>query len=141
MKLSTRVRYGLRLMLDLAMHWGTGPIRLKDIAARQAISQKYLQQLVIPLEAARMVRSVRGAQGGYLLNRSPSDICLLEIVEILGGPMNLADCVENSQTCPRSNLCATQAIWRLIANEINKTLKSKTLQDLADLQLSFAESI
>lgn len=136
MKLSTRVQYGMRMMLDLALHWNRGPVRLKDIAERQEISKKYLEQIVIPLDAASLVRSIRGPGGGYVLTRAPGDIQLDEIVRILGGPLTLIDCVEHPQYCSRVNFCAPRDLWQRMADAISRVLELETLQDLVNKQLS-----
>ncbi|HID94193.1 MAG TPA: Rrf2 family transcriptional regulator [bacterium (Candidatus Stahlbacteria)] len=136
MKLSTRVRYGMRMMLDLALHWDSGAVRLRDIAERQEISKKYLEQIVIPLEAAGLVRSIRGVGGGYVLARAPAEIRLDEIVRILGGPLTLIDCVEDPRCCSRVNSCATRDLWRRMADALSRVLEPESLQDLVNKQLS-----
>ncbi len=136
MKISTRVSYGMRMMLELALHWNSGPVRLKDIAERQDISKKYLEQIVILLDATGLVRSIRGPGGGYVLSREPNDIRLNEIVRILGGPLTLIECVEQPQYCSRVNICATRDLWRRMADAISRVLEPETLQDLANKQLS-----
>jgi Rrf2 family cysteine metabolism transcriptional repressor len=92
MKLSTRGRYGVRLMLELALHYGEGPILLKDIAGRQGISEKYLWQLINPLKTAGLVNSLRGARGGYMLGKAPDAVSLKAILLILEGSLCLVDC-------------------------------------------------
>ena len=104
MKLSTRGRYGVRLMLDLALHYGEGPIFLKDIAERQGISEKYLWQLINPLKTTGLINSQRGAHGGYVLGKAPERISLKEILQILEGSLCLVDCVDNPSFCERSPL-------------------------------------
>jgi len=124
------------MMLDLALHWNRGAIRLKDIAERQEISKKYLEQIVIPLEIAGLVRSIRGAGGGYVLTRAPVEIRLDEIVRILGGPLTLADCVGDPQCCTRVNFCATRDLWQRMTDAISQVLEPESLQDLVNKQLS-----
>jgi Rrf2 family protein len=87
MKISTKIRYGTRAMLELACHYGEGPIELKEIAKRESISLKYLEQVIVPLRTAGLVKSVRGSKGGYSLAKPPSDICLNDLIEILEGPL------------------------------------------------------
>jgi Rrf2 family protein len=132
MKLSTRTRYGVRLMLDLAVNKGKGQIFLKDIAREEEISEKYLSLIIIPLKAAGLVNSMRGARGGYILARDPSRITLKEIVDVLEGPTCLVDCVKNSSTCSRAECCASRDLWAIVSESISQTLDSMTLEDLAN---------
>jgi Rrf2 family protein len=132
MKISTRSRYGVRLMLELAVRYGGGPIFLRDIARSQAISEKYLSQIIIPLKAAGLVNSFRGAHGGYVLQRDPSRINLREIVEALEGDLVLVDCVNNPSVCDRAAGCVTQNVWGKVGRAIASTLAGVTLQGLVD---------
>ncbi len=136
MKISTRTRYGMRALVDLALH-GTGqPVQLKDIAARQNISSSYLEHLVIPLISAGFVQSTRGARGGIRLAKLPHQITLNEIMQVLEGPLFPVNCLKETENCPRSGSCATQDIWSELKLAMEGVLKSKTLQDLADEQKS-----
>ena len=130
MKLSTRSRYGVRMMHELALHYEGEPVILKDIAARQDISEKYLSKLVIPLKGASLVNSARGAHGGYTLSRHPSKITLLEIVEILEGGITPVECVKNEKLCGRSGSCTTRDVWCRLDRSISGFLASVTLEDL-----------
>ena len=130
MKLSTRGRYGVRLMLDLALHYGEGPILLKDIAGRQGISEKYLWQLINPLKTVGLIGSTRGAHGGYVLARPPEEISLKEIVRVLEGSLCLVDCVENPAVCDRSKTCTSRDIWSEASNQISQILESMTLDKM-----------
>jgi len=112
MKLSTRSRYGTRMMLDMAEHYDEGAVQIGDIAKRQDISVKYLEQLVIPLKKANYVKSVRGPKGGHMLAKPPEEITVGEIVEVLEGGINLVDCIENPHMCNKSNHCLTRGIWQ-----------------------------
>ena len=105
MKLSTRARYGVRLMVALAFNYGKGPVFLKDIAKGENISEKYLSLIIIPLRRVGLVNSIRGAYGGYILAKDPSQITMKEIVDVLEGDCSLVDCVKNPSTCPGANLC------------------------------------
>ncbi|MEI8172675.1 MAG: Rrf2 family transcriptional regulator [Deltaproteobacteria bacterium] len=136
MKLSTRGRYGVRLMLDLAEHYGNGPIYLKDIAQRQEISEKYLWQLVPPLKSAGLITTVRGAKGGYYLSKSPKDINLMDIIKILEGPLFLVDCVDNPAVCERAHTCITREVWEEVSQKIGEILMSITLESLVERQRS-----
>jgi len=130
MKLSTRGRYGVRLMLDLALHYGEGPVLLKDIAGRQGISEKYLWQLINPLKTVGLIGSTRGAHGGYVLARPPEEISLKEIVRVLEGSLCLVDCVENPAVCDRFQTCTSRDIWSEASNQISQILESMTLDKM-----------
>ncbi|MBU1998535.1 MAG: Rrf2 family transcriptional regulator [Candidatus Omnitrophota bacterium] len=134
MKLSTKGRYGTRLMLDLALHFGQGQVLLKDIARRQGLSEKYLWHLINPLKNAGLVVSNRGIRGGYVLARAPDKINIRQIVEVLEGELCLVDCVHNNETCNRISTCVTKEVWELVTNRVLQTLESFTLQDLVDKQ-------
>jgi Rrf2 family protein len=133
MKLSTRTRYGVRLMLDLAMNRSKGQIFLKDIAREEEISEKYLSLIIIPLKGAGLVNSMRGARGGYTLARDPSQITLKEIVDVLEGETCLVDCVKNSASCSRAEHCASRDLWTAVSRSISETLGSMTLEDLVKM--------
>ena len=134
MKLSTKGRYGVRALLDLAAHQGEGLILLKDIARRQEVSLPYLEHLITPLIAAGLVMSTRGARGGVSLLKPPSEIKLGEVVQLLEGSIAPTDCVNNPDTCHRSGFCATRDIWIDMKKAMIQVLDSTTLQDLADRQ-------
>ena len=134
MKLSTRGRYGTRALLDLALHQGEGPVPLKDIAQRQQISLLYLEHLIAPLIAGGIVRSTRGARGGVSLAKSPDEIRLSEVIQLLEGSIAPAECVNNPGICTRSELCVTRDIWSELKKAMNGILESTTLQDLVDRQ-------
>ena len=133
MKLSTRARYGTRLMLELAMNFKKGTVFLKDIAEKEAISEKYLSHLVIPLRASGLITSLRGAHGGYMLSKSPSQINLKEIVQTLEGGTSLVECVENPCICSRFSKCATRNIWKKLDEKVSGLLCSITLDDLLSM--------
>ena len=132
MKLSTRSRYGLRLMFELALFNGKGTVFLKDIAERQVLSEKYLSKLVIPLKAAKLINASRGAHGGYTLAKVPSEITVRQIVEVLEGDICPVECVNNSSVCDRLDLCPTRDIWAVLQQEIYKVLDAVTLQKIID---------
>lgn len=127
MKLSTRTRYGVRLMVSLAAKFGNGPVLLKDIAKEQEISEKYLSLIVIPLKASGLVQSTRGAHGGYTLARDPSQINVKEIVDVLEGETRLVDCVKDPAICSRVAACATRDMWAAVEGKIAETLRAITL--------------
>ena len=130
MKLSTKIRYGARAMLELASHYGEGPLELHEIAKKENISVKYLEQVIIPLRTGGVVKSIRGSKGGYSLARPPSEICLKDLVEILEGPLNLVDCLGDPKRCERSAACVTREIWNEVSEAICKIFQSITLEDM-----------
>jgi Rrf2 family protein len=134
MKLSTKGRYGLRALLDLALHQDEGPILLKDIARRQQFSLQYLQHVIAPLIAAGLVKTTRGAGGGVSLLRAPSKIQLSEVVQPLEGCIAPVDCVNNPAVCHRSAFCVTRDIWGEMKDAMSQVLDSTTLQDLVERQ-------
>ncbi len=133
MKLSTRARYGMRMMITLAAHYGKGSMYLKDIAEAEQISEKYLSLLVIPLKKAGLIQSIRGAYGGYSLAKAPSLINLGEIVEVLEGG-RIVDCLKDPFVCPRFATCKSRGIWTYLDKKISEALRSMTLEQwLAEL--------
>ena len=134
MKLSTRGRYGVRLMLDLALHYGEGPILLKDIAERQEISEKYLWQLINPLKTTGLVNSLRGAHGGYVLGKSPEAISIKAILQVLEGSLCLVDCVDNPSLCERAPSCISRDIWGEASKNMQQTLEDTTLAAMVERQ-------
>lgn len=132
MKLSTRTRYGVRSVLELAKHYGEGPLQIKVIAERQEISVKYLEQLMAMLKTGGFVRSIRGSRGGYLLAKPPNQIRLSEVFISLEGPVMTVDCVEDESMCSRVADCLTRQVWREVQDTILGVLESKTLQDMLD---------
>lgn len=140
MRLSTRGRYGARLMLELALNYGNGRVLLKDIARRQEISEGYLEHLLPPLKAAGLVNSARGAHGGYMLAKTPSEITLREVVQVLEGSLSPAECVDTPSVCQRVRSCVTRDIWKELGEKISHTLESITLKDMVEMQRDKAEA-
>lgn len=133
MMISTRGRYALRLMLDLAEHQDSGHVPLKDVAARQEISKKYLEQIIPVLNRAGMLVTVRGYQGGYRLARRPADYKLGEILRATEGSLAPVACLEEQQNaCPRSADCATLPVWTGLNKVVSEYLDGITLQDVLD---------
>ncbi len=130
MKLSTRTRYGIRAVIELAQHEEKRPLQLKAIAERQDISVKYLEQLMSMLRSSGLLRSIRGAKGGYILARPPEQINLSEIFRCLEGPVTTAECTENGDYCERSADCVAREVWIEVEAAIQKILRSITLADL-----------
>ena len=121
-------------MLDLALHYGEGPILLKDIAERQGISEKYLWQLINPLKTTGLVNSLRGAHGGYVLGKPPEAISLKAILQILEGPLCLVDCVDNPSLCERAPSCISRDIWGEASKNMQQTLEDTTLAAMVERQ-------
>jgi Rrf2 family cysteine metabolism transcriptional repressor len=141
MKISTRGRYGTRVLLDLALHGGKGPVPLKDIARRQQISLLYLEHLIAPLVAVGMIRSARGARGGVWLARSPQEIRLSEVIGLLEGSIVAVDCIGAPDACPRSEFCVTRDIWSELKKAMDGVLESITLQNLVERQKGKEQSV
>ncbi len=141
MKLSTKGRYGVRLMLDLAAHYGERPVLLREISEREEISEKYLWHLINPLKALGLVKATRGAHGGYILAKSPSEITVMDILQVLEGPLCLVDCVEKPAACKRSAICISREMWGDVAKGIAKTLESTTLADMVERQNAKREKL
>ena len=136
MRISTRGRYALRLMLDLATNYTGKPIRLKDVAKRQEISDKYLEQIIGRLSKAGLVQSARGAQGGYKLTKAPSECTVGEILRVLEGDLAPVACAASVHPalCPRLDDCVTTEVWRRIGEAINNVVDNITLADLLKWQ-------
>jgi Rrf2 family transcriptional regulator, cysteine metabolism repressor len=134
MRISTRTRYGLRLMVEIAASSGRRSIYLKEIARNIDVSEKYLSQIIIPLKGKGLVNNYGGAHSGYVLGKHSSEIKLKEIVEILEGDLNLVDCVSNNSVCIKSQTCITRDIWVKLGEKISGFLNSLTLEDLVRMQ-------
>lgn len=132
MKLSTRSRYGTRLMMDMALHFNEGPIQLGEIAKRQGVSVKYLEQIIIPLKKAHYIESVRGSKGGHKLAKPPDEITVAEIVAILEDGVSLVECVENIEVCDRADICPTRLLWKEASAAMFDRLEATTLADLVE---------
>ena len=131
MILSTKGRYGLKMMFELAKKHGSGTMSLKDIAKNQELSETYLEQLISHLRKAGLVNSIRGAQGGYALSREPAEITVGDIIRTLEGPLAPSDCVmDNEPECAKAGYCVTRPIWEKIMDSINSVIDSITLQDM-----------
>ncbi|MEK4230104.1 cysteine metabolism transcriptional regulator CymR [Solibacillus sp. FSL H8-0538] len=124
MKISTKGRYGLTIMIELAKHHGEGPIPLRQIAAEKDLSEAYLEQLVSPLRNAGLVKSVRGAYGGYMLAHKPTDISAADVIRVLEGPIQIVEGLENEEAPQRE-------LWLRIKNAVKDVLDTTSLEDLA----------
>lgn len=135
MKISTKGRYALRLMLDLALNNTGEPIRIKDIAARQGISDKYLEQIISTLNKAGFVRSIRGPQGGYRLTKEPAQYTVGMILRLTEGSLAPVVCLEDEvNICERQDTCATLKLWQMLNTAISDVVDQVTLADLVEWQ-------
>ena len=132
MKLSTKGRYGLKAMFQLSLNENNGPLPLRNIASKQNISEQYLEQLFSSLKKSGLVKSVRGAQGGYLLSKEAKDITVGDILIALEGPVSLSDCLLDDYVCENSSKCITKVVWERIKKGIEEVTNSITLQDMID---------
>ena len=133
MRISTKGRYAIKLMLDLATNDNGEPIRLKDVARRQEISEKYLEQIISSLKKAGYVKSLRGAQGGYMLAREPKTYTVGTILRLTEGSMKPVACLEDEPNqCSRAGECVTLRLWKMLDEAMEGVLNRVTLQDLKD---------
>ena len=130
MKISTKGRYGLRTLMDIAAHQVKGPVNLNDIAERQGISAKYLWQIMNLLKTAGLVRGTRGPKGGYILLRDPASITLLDVIQILEGPVTLVECVDDPDFCTRVANCVAHSVWDEVSQAIRNALQKITLAEI-----------
>ena len=132
MKLSTRGRYGIHAMYDLACNAEAGPQPIKAIAERQNIPEAYLEQLFAVLKKDKLVTSVRGAQGGYMLSRSPDEITVGDVLRSLEGGLTLVDCLDEEEACGKSCACPTRIVWLKIRDGLNAIVDGITLTDMQE---------
>lgn len=132
MKLSTKGKYGLKAMFELAISTNKGPVSLKHIAISQGISDQYLEQIFSSLKKAGLVKSVRGAQGGYFLSRDASEITVSDILKVLEGDMAFTDCLLDKEACDNFDSCATKFVWAKIKDSIEEVTRSISLQDMLE---------
>src|SRR5512135_1818942 len=128
MKLSKRTRYGFRLMVELAKSFEKGPLSIKEIAARQNISDKYLEQIIMHLKTVGPITAVRGPKGGYMLSSPPSRITLKSLFDLFEGPSGIVECVEDPSECKRADSCLSRRLWVTLEEKISETLSSTTLE-------------
>ncbi len=135
MKISTRGEYGVRAMVALAHHYGSGPVSITAVAKESSVPPAYLEQLIGPLRRAGLVESKRGAQGGYQLSRPPAAIRVGDVYRVMEGPVAPMDCVSEDpadQTCPLIDGCETRPVWMKLRDSITEALDSTTLEDLVN---------
>ena len=141
MKVSSRGRYGLRVMIELASQFGNGPVLVNEIEKKQGISGKYIHVIVSALKSAGLVRSVRGPNGGYQLTRSPSRITAFDVISALEGKTAPADCVLDASSCSRSGSCASRDVWCQIASVVDVALSALTLEQIVKRQCAKDETL
>ena len=134
MKVPTRVRYGVRMMIELALNHGSAQVSLQEISSRLGVSLKYLEQVAADLKKTDLIRAVRGRRGGYMLSRPPTEITLMEVHEALDGSFTPVECVANPAVCDRERSCAAREVWKELADAVDRILGDTTLQGLADRQ-------
>ena len=132
MKISTKGRYAVRIMLDIAQHGSDGYISLKDVTKRQGVSDKYSEQIINQLNKAGFVKSIRGARGGYMLSKKPSEYTIGMILRLMEGSLAPVACVEDESSCARSEHCVTIDVWKKLKDAIDNVVDNITLQDLLD---------
>jgi Rrf2 family cysteine metabolism transcriptional repressor len=132
MKLSTRGRYGIHAMYELALGFGGAPMCIKAIAEKQNIPEAYLEQIIAVLRRDELVTSIRGAQGGYMLARPPEDITVGDVLRSLEGGLKLVDCLLEEDTCGKTCACPSRVVWKKISDGLNEIVDSITLRDMID---------
>ncbi len=140
MKLSTRCRYGARAMVEIARHYKNGPTKRKDISRAQDISEGYLENILSLLRSRNYVSTVRGVGGGFVLEKSPSDIKLLDIVLALEGTISPVDCLEKPEVCDKIHRCVARKAWQKLYDAQVLALSQITLQDMLDMEGANAET-
>jgi Rrf2 family protein len=130
LKISTKGRYGLRVMVQLAEHFGEGPVLLTEISATENISHKYAEHLIRLLKKTKLLKAYRGASGGYELNTDPKKIKILTILEALEGQLSLVKCIHSPEYCNKVEFCPTRFVWQKLEKSIRDTLLNITLADL-----------
>ena len=140
MKISTRGRYGLRILIDIALYdLASKPRMVREIAESQGISEKYISHLIIDLRKAGFIKSIRGAGGGYRLAKAPQQIKLLDIIEVMEGDISLVSCGKKDKLCQRAPLCPAKGIWLQISQEFRAILAKYTLQDFLNQYMTSGE--
>ena len=141
MRISARTEYGLRAMIELANRYGQGPTGVKEVAASQAMPEKFLEQLISTLRRSGLVISHRGAQGGFVLARPPGEINVFQIMEALEGPLRPVACIGDSESpCAKNASCATQDLWRKAKESLEGVFRSTTLEQLRREQKTYDDA-
>ncbi len=132
MKLSTKCRYGTRAMVEIAKRHGQGPVKRREIARTQDISDSYLENILIALKHGGLIETIRGARGGYVLKVPPGEISLLEVFNALEGPFLPVGCLDSDETCGRLDDCQTRQVWKRLQEAVQSVLRKETIQSLLD---------
>ncbi len=132
MKISTKGRYAIRFMVDLSEHCSDSPVKIKDIAKRQALSEKYLEQIASILNKADMIRSIRGPQGGYMVNVDPSECTVGAILRLTESKTAIVNCLEETPTCNRMDVCKTRKVWQKLDTVIADLADNITIKDIIE---------
>jgi Rrf2 family cysteine metabolism transcriptional repressor len=132
MKLSTKCRYGLRAVLEIARHYGKAPVKRKEIARKEGISSSYLENILLVLRNRKIVETARGVNGGYVLCGPPSSVSVFEIVSALEGPLCIVDCVDEPARCRKAVRCVTRPVWCGLSETIRESLRKISLQELLE---------
>jgi Rrf2 family protein len=132
MRLTTKVRYGVRAIFDIAYQSAGLPVAVKDISKRQAIPQRYLEQILHNLKKARIIKSIRGPNGGYVLGRDPAKITVGDIIEAVHEPINPVFCVDDATKCARAAQCVTRQVWKEAGEKLQELFDSKTIGDMCE---------
>jgi Rrf2 family cysteine metabolism transcriptional repressor len=133
MRLSTRGRYGMRVLLELALNYGKGPISVKEISKNQGLSKGYVEHIIVALQKAGIVKTIRGKEGGCSLAREPAKISVAEALNVLEGPLSPVECIEDIRLCRRVKVCAVRDVWLGLKTTIENFLRSITLADLVKI--------
>ncbi len=134
MQLSTRTTYGVRALLDIALHCDKGTVLLREISRRQDISASYLEQIILSFQAAGLVRSIRGRKGGFVITKPPTEIKLLDILRVTERTLAFVHCVDDHETCPQQKHCAVYEIWYRLTQVLVRELSAITLHSIMGLQ-------
>lgn len=141
MKISTKGRYALRLMMDLAMNNTGEMVRIKDVAKRQGISEKYLEQIISVLKRAGFVKSLRGSQGGYQLAKEPGEYTVGMILRLTEGSMAVVSCLEDTENqCSHANQCVSLRLWSMIDKAVSDVIDNVTLQDMVEWEMETVDN-
>ena len=130
MRLSTKSRYGTRFLMDLAEHYNEGPVQTGFVARRQGLPAKYLEQIIVPLKKANLIKSVRGPRGGHMLARPPEEIRMGEVLAVLEDGMDIAGCINHPETCKRSVKCKSRDLWEIASVAIYEKLNTLKLSEM-----------
>ena len=130
MKITTKGHYGLRSLIDVALHQAKGPVTLNDIATRQSISVKYLWQVINPLKASGYLTVTRGVNGGYVLGQRPEEITMLDVLTTLEGPVSILKCLTRENECNRIHSCVARTVWKEVNNAVEAALSNITLAEV-----------